>query len=112
MNQDHDVEVSRLFEQANSLPYSELTALCAEISQEHAQAISGAVTDYYASLPEENRFFFHGPALKESQATQIPSWTNWRKNAVDRCAESYVPSEYTLLAEEILYKVGTGYWLT
>lgn len=112
MNQNHDVEVSRLFEEANSLPYSELTALCAEISQEHAQAISGAVTDYYASLPEEKRFFFHGPALKESQATQIPSWTNWRKSAVDRRAAFYVPSGYTLLAEEILYKAGTEYWLT
>lgn len=112
MNQNHDLEVSRLFEEANSLPYSELTALCAEISQEHAQAISGAVMDYYASLPNETRFFFHGPALKKGQAIQISSWTSWRKSAVDRCAEFYVPSGYTLLTEEILYKAGTEYWLT
>lgn len=112
VNQNHNLEVSRLFEQANFLPYSELTALCAEISQEHAQAISSAVTDYYTSLPEKKRFFFHGPAPKKSQAIQIPSWTNWRKSAVDRCAAFYLPSGYTLLAEEILYKAGTEYWLT
>lgn len=112
MNQDYDVEVSGLFEKANSLPYSELSSLCAGISQEHTRAISGVVMDYYTSIPEEKRFFFHGPVPQKSSTIQTLSWTNWRKSALDRCAESYIPSGYTLLAEEILYKAGTEYWLT
>lgn len=112
MNQNYDLEVPKLYEAAASLPYSDLSALCAGISQEHAQVIAGAVTDYYASLPEENRFFLCGPAPQKSQDSQPLSWASWRENAVDRCAELYIPSGYTLLTEEILYKAGMECWLT
>lgn len=112
MNQSHDLEVSKLFHAAASLPYPDISALSAEISQEHAQSISGAVTDYYASLPEEDRFFLCGPAQRDSPAIQIMGWADWHEKAVRQRAEFYSPSGYTLLAEEILYKAGMEYWLT
>lgn len=111
MNQEIHLEVSELFEAAASLPYSQLSALCARISPERARDIVGTVVDYYASLPEEQRFFCCGPAPQNSQATQITGWNSWRKNYVDRRAEYYIPSEYTLLAEALLYKAGIEYWL-
>lgn len=112
MDQNHDLEVSKLFEAAASLPYSETSALCAGISQERAQAISGAVADHYASLPEEKRFSLCGPAQRKRMAVRIADWADWRENAVHQCAGFYIPSRYTLLVEEILYKAGTAYWLT
>lgn len=112
MDQSYDLEVSKLYEAAASLPYSDLPALYAGISREYARTIAGAVTDYYASLPEENRFFLCGPTPQKSQDSQPLSWASWRENAVDRCAELYIPSGYTLLTEEILYKAGMEYWLT
>ncbi|WP_204792004.1 hypothetical protein [Oscillibacter sp. CU971] len=48
---------------------------------------------------------------QNSQAAQITGWTSWRENYVDRRAEYYSPSGYTLLAEAVLYKAGTEYWL-
>lgn len=112
MDQNHDLEVSRLFEAAASLPYPELSFLCDGLSRERAQAISAAVTEHYASLPEEKRFSCCGPARRESPPAQITGWTSWSENAVHRRAGFYIPSEYTLLTEKILHKAGTEYWLT
>jgi len=112
MSQSHDLEVSKLFETAVSLPYSDFSTLCAEISQEHAQALSGAVTDYYVSIPKDKLFSLCGPARGNSPTIQVTGWVSWHESAVCQRAEFYVPSGYTLLTEEILYKAGTEYWLT
>lgn len=111
MNQGTHLDVSELFEATASLPYSQLSALCAGISPERARDISGTVANYYASLPEEQRFFCCGPAPQNRQAAQITGWTSWRENYVDRRAGYYSPSGYTLLAEAVLYKAGAEYWL-
>ena len=111
MNQGTHLDVSELFEATASLPYSQLSALCAGISPERARDISGTVANYYASLPEEQRFFCCGPAPQNNRAAQVTGWTSWRENSVDRRAGYCSPSGYTLLAEALLYKAGTEYWL-